>query len=367
MCDMDQLDYVRFVEDDSMYRTFFERSRDAIVLVSKDGRFITMNQAYLDLFGYTREELVGKEVMRVYLDPSDRKSFQDEIEVRGFVRDYEGRFRRKNGSIIDCVSNTAVWRSNLGEVMGYWGIIRDVTERKQNERRIQRYQAKLRALTSKLSLAEEKERRRIAADLHDSVGQSLSLCFTKLVELRKSLSSPEKVIALDDVTGMIEHAIRDIQSLIFEISPPILYDLGLAPAVEWLLEQFHTRHGFTFRFERDGDCEAFDIEVKVLLFHAIRELLINVAKHARTHEVYVELKRVQARIQVTVADSGIGFEWKKNSAASWKNGGFGLFNIGDRLDGIGGSMKIASRPGGGTKVILSIPVKQKRRRKKNHD
>ena len=175
MCDMDQSDYDRTAGDDSMYRTFFERSRDAIVLVSKEGRFITMNQAYLDLFGYTREELVGREVMRVYLDPSDRTRFQEEIEVRGFVRDYEGRFRRKNGSIIDCLSNTAVWRSNSGEVLGYWGIIRDVTERKRNEKRIQRYQAKLRALTSKLSLAEEKERRRIAADLHDSVGHSLSL------------------------------------------------------------------------------------------------------------------------------------------------------------------------------------------------
>ncbi len=348
-----------------MYRMFFERSRDAIVMVSKEGRFVTMNQAYLDLFGYSREELVGKEVLRVYLDPADRTSFQKEIERKGFVRDYEGRFRRKNGSVIDCVSNTAVWRSNTGEVLGYWGIIRDVTERKRNEKRIQRYQAKLRALASKLSLAEEKERRRIAADLHDSIGQSLALSYTKLIELRKTLSSQRKVNALDDVTGMIERAIRDVQTLIFEISPPILYDLGLASAVEWLLEQFHTRHGFSFRFERDGDCESLDVDVRVLLFHAVRELLINVAKHAHAGEVHIELKRVASRIQITVTDDGVGFEWKKNASTSWRNGGFGLFNIGDRLDSMGGSLKIVSCIGGGTKAILTVPIKRKTHRKKN--
>lgn len=118
------------------YRTLFETSKDPIYITHRDGPFIDVNQAALDLFGFTREEMIGMDVRTIYAEPEDRRKFQEEIEQKGFIRDYEIRFRKKNGKEMDCLLTSVLLFDGGGNIVGYQGIIRDVTERKKMEAQI---------------------------------------------------------------------------------------------------------------------------------------------------------------------------------------------------------------------------------------
>ena len=216
---------------EKVYKTFFENSRDAICLVNSAGNYVVINQHYVKLFGYTKEELLKMNVRQIYANPKDREKFHKKVEKYGFLDNYEGEYLKKDGTLVYCESTAAISMDNNGNILGYWGIIRDITERKKNEKRIRNYQIKLRNLLSKITLTEEKERRLITSNLHDIIGQNLAFTKTKLVELQKSLSSTRFRKNLNDIVDIVEQTNKDVYSLIFEISPPILYELGFVPAV----------------------------------------------------------------------------------------------------------------------------------------
>jgi signal transduction histidine kinase len=161
--------------------------------------------------------------------------------------------------------------------------------------------------------------------------------------------------------------ILDTQSLTFELSPPVLYELGFEEAIEWLTEQIEERHGLSVSYENDDEPKPLREEVKILLFHAVRELLVNVVKHAQSNCAGVVLKRTSEAVVVIVDDDGIGFAERTGDHARGSprppgskqarpGGGFGLFNIRERITQIGGRIDISPRPGGGTRVALSIPL-----------
>lgn len=216
----------------------------------------------------------------------------------------------------------------------------------------------MRALASELSLAEERERRRIAVELHDRVGQALALAKIKLGLLRESLPIGEQKTAAEEVRSLIEQAIQDTRCLIFRISSPILYELGFEAALEWLAEQAHKQHGLNARFEDDHQSKPLDDDIRVLLFQAVNELVVNVAKHAQAKNLTITARRVEGCIHVSVMDDGVGFD----SAAAGKGGGradgFGLFSIRERLSCVHGDLEIESRKGLGTCVTLKAPLKR---------
>ena len=116
------------------YRSLFESSRDAIYVTSREGKFIDANQATFELFGYTRDEMIGMNVIETYVNPADRVRFQLAIEQKGYVRDYEVKFRKKNGTEMDCLLTANTRQGDDGNILGYQGIIRDITERKKIEK-----------------------------------------------------------------------------------------------------------------------------------------------------------------------------------------------------------------------------------------
>ena len=120
-------------ESERRYRTLFEDSRDAIYITTRSGRFIEVNQSALELFGYTRDEMIGLHTENIYANPADRRKFQREIEQKGSVRDYEVKLRKKDGTIMDCLLTSTLRRTNDGSILGYQGIIRDITEKRKME------------------------------------------------------------------------------------------------------------------------------------------------------------------------------------------------------------------------------------------
>ena len=169
---------------------------------------------------------------------------------------------------------------------------------------------------------------------------------------------------LDEIQSMLDQIIADTRSLIFEISPPVLYELGFVPAVEWLTEQIRERHGLKITVEDDRLSKVMDEHVRVLLFQAVRELLVNVIKHARAGSASVAIQREGDWIRVTVSDDGIGFDPAAVRSSMGGQGGFGLFNIQERLASIGGNLEIVKSGAKGTQIALRAPLPRRRMRRR---
>ena len=228
-------------------------------------------------------------------------------------------------------------------------------ERKRAEEKIYAYQKQLRSLASELSLTEERERRRIATDLHDHIGQTLALAQIKLGVLQKLASATDLVGPVDEIRELIEQTIQYIRSLTFELSPPILYELGLEAALEWLAERTQEKHGILIDFEDDRQPKPMSEESRISLFKSVRELLTNIVKHAQTHKAKISIQREGNNIQILVEDDGVGFSPPEDKLLG-KIGGYGLFSIRERLKHLGGLIEIESKPGQGTRVTLVAPL-----------
>jgi signal transduction histidine kinase len=216
----------------------------------------------------------------------------------------------------------------------------------------------LRSLASQLSLAEERERRRIAVDLHDRVGQALAIANIKLGVLRQLEGSTEFAALLDEISNFIEQAIQETRTLMFEISSPILYELGFEAAVRHLTDRIEEQHGIATICEYNQEPKPLDDDMRVLLFQAVGELLINAVKHARAHHVTVRIWRDEGQIRVSVEDDGVGFDPSGTAARPTLTGGFGLFSIRERLLHVGGKLVIESENARGTHVTLVAPLRR---------
>jgi signal transduction histidine kinase len=236
---------------------------------------------------------------------------------------------------------------------------REISSRKRAESIVAVYQENLRALASALSLTEERERRRLAGYLHDQIGHTLALTNIRLGELQKRAPSQSAEFPREElkkIGGLLEQAIRDTRSLTFRISSPILYELGLEAALEWLCDEIQQEHGLTVRFAAAGQPDALQEDVRVLLYQAVNELLVNVVKHAQAHNVEVAIRREGGNLKVEVGDDGVGFQVPAMEARRRQGGGFGLFSIRERLRPVGGRLEVQSAPGAGTHVSLTVPL-----------
>ncbi len=238
---------------------------------------------------------------------------------------------------------------------GLRGTIQDVTEQKKNEAELRESQRKLRSLAAELEKVGEKERRQIAVDLHDSIGQILAFSARELKGLQKIL--PEHFSqTVQEVTRQLDLAVKQTRTLSFDLSPSILYDLGLEQALEELTERFSAEKKISCTYESDGLRTPLDESMKIILYRAVRELLVNVSKHAQATRVRVSLRCGEQQMQIRVEDNGQGLGLPAPEILTKQDKGFGLYSISERLDHIGGKLEMESAPGRGVKVLLTVPL-----------
>ena len=218
-----------------------------------------------------------------------------------------------------------------------------------------RYQAQLRSLSSELSLTEERERRRIATDLHDRIGHALANASMKLRVIKTTMDSSKASTQIDDIHLLIDQSIADTQTLTFELSPPILYDLGLEAALDWLAEQTQKQHDIEVEFIDDYAHKPIEESLRILLFQATRELMFNLVKHARATCASISISKEDAFVRIEIKDNGVGFEATKKDTGI-KKGGFGLFSIRERFKHLGGSVEVKSDPETGSCVTIISPM-----------
>jgi len=224
------------------------------------------------------------------------------------------------------------------------------TERRRAAEHIAEYKEQIRELNAELFRAEEREERRIARVLHDELGQTLAAARMAISDLRDSEVSAARSGRLEKLQHHLDRAIEVTRSLTFQLSPPILHDLGLAAALQALGERTHTDHGLDFDFALGEGWAPPAEDAGVVLYRAVRELLHNVAKHARASRVRLELTGTGDRIQIVVEDDGAGFA----VAADKPSLSLGLFQVRERMERLGGLFEIDSAPGRGTRAVLSL-------------
>lgn len=218
------------------------------------------------------------------------------------------------------------------------------------------YQQRLRALSSQLLASEETERRRFASDLHDRIGQTLTIVKMRLDALGATASSAIDREEAAELSGLLGQLIQEARTLTFELSPPMLYEIGLCAALEWLVDVYKEQHELTVHLQCCEVPKDDNSTLAVMAFQIVRELLLNVVKHSRSAEVAIEIVIRDSELLTTVSDKGIGMAADFSlERVGTKKKGFGLFSVRERLNNFGGSMIIDSEPGQGTTITFTIP------------
>ncbi len=246
--------------------------------------------------------------------------------------------------------------SRAGDILNIVDIEEDITERKLAEQKIIAYQERLKALTSQLTIAEEKERHRIAANLHDHIGQTLAFSRIQLTRVMNYTSDDKLKSILDLVSKSLLKTIQDTKEIVFELSSPLLHQIGLSAAISnWLEVHVQKKCGIEVEFNDDIQKKTISDDLRIILFRNARELLTNVIKHSQASHVIVSLISKENILNIVVHDNGIGFNPEEATVYSSSSKGFGLFSIKGQMEDFGGSLEIISEPGKGCKAILQVP------------
>ncbi len=353
-------DYVEALrESEARFRAIFEGTTIGIALLDKDGRIVESNPALQRMLGYSLAQFLHKSFTGFILPedaPRCQVFFRELMEGKRQSYQAEKKYLRKDGQ-------TAWGRLTVSSIQGAEArdqfaicLLEDITDRKQSEKEIRTYQEQLRSVASELSLTEERERRRLATDLHDHVGQILALAQIQLGAIRESAASTQLAKPMDEVRRLIEQTIQYTRSLTFELSPPILYDLGFEAAVEWLAELIQNQHGIIIKVQADRTAKPMNDEIRVILFQTVRELLVNVVKHNYAKNIRVFIARDDSNLQVKIEDDGLGLGTPPEVSLDGPYG-FGFFSIQERLKYLGGNLEVESEQGWGSRVTLRVPLK----------
>ena len=337
---------------------------DAVFSVKMPERTIEWANDTYHVLGYEPDECVDRTTEFFYPSKEDFLTFGNEVERAVSegkdVLHVEQTLRTKSGELFPAEITVSFFRTNEN-VVRVTSIVGNIAERKQAEQKLWEYQHRLKSLASQLTIAEERERRRIAADLHDQIGQTLALARVQLAMVKKSASGDDLTARIDELSESMRQAARDTQNLVFDLSSPSMNELGLAAAIsEWLEEKIAKRYGLKTECVDDGHKKPINDDERAILFRNVRELLTNVVKHARANQVSVSIESAEGSLKIVVRDDGIGFDYRGVSQTGGSEGGFGLFSVQERMTDLGGGLEIASEPGKGCRVTLTMPVGKRR-------
>jgi signal transduction histidine kinase len=228
-------------------------------------------------------------------------------------------------------------------------------KRKQAEKKLRTCQNRVRTLTAELVATEERERQRLAQDLHDTVAQCLAGCRYKLETLQENMVSGIRSAQVDDCIQFINQAIKQTRLLMFECYPWILHESGLEAALCSLARRFQETYAIQVECIGDGTPDTLDPKLRILLFRTIRELLFNVVKHSMAKHATISISKAKNQISIAVEDNGVGFNIAQTLAEQENRNAFGLYSIRERLGQLGGRLDLISLPGEGTRASVLVP------------
>ncbi len=344
--------YQQALSSQQKYRDLFDNATVAILVQDLEGRVTAANKACANLTGYPLEELAGLSIRK--LIPFHAYAGLAQVQqalLRGGtgIPPYDIQMVRRDGA--ECIiSMTTRLVSEQGEPRGFQHIAMDVTERRRMRDTLNYYMRQV--LT-----AQEEERKRIARELHDETAQSLLLTLQRVdaISYGSELKLPKTAEKeLDELRGLLLQTLGNVRRLTRDLRPQILDDLGLVPAVEWLVEEVEKQCGLKATVEVVGRRRQLGPETQLLLFRIAQEALSNVRKHSGASEAKVVLSFAKERVGISIEDNGRGFRVPDNVTELASTGKLGLLGMSERARLVGGSLFIDALPGRGTRVVAEL-------------
>lgn len=348
-------------ESEDRFRKLVEHAKAGILeLDYQANRIVGVNDSLLSMSGYTRDEILSMNPMDLMTEESKKiyaRRFSQRLAGEIISPDSIYQFITKNGREKWVQLNTNINYMD-GRPLKADVIVTDITRLKEVESELVSYQSKLKQLSVQLSRSEESQRRQLASRLHESVSQELFAAQLKLNALGKSLDDPEYSSKVEDIKSQIVKSIKDIRGITYDLSPPVLYDLGLKEALESLAKSISAQYHLPVNARFSGSLENMDDEIKIITYRVIREIVQNAIKHARASFIDILVDNKNNTLRVDVADNGVGFDADTLSKGQYSNDGFGLFDIREKINHLGGHLTIHSTPGSGTRIGLRVPLNE---------
>ena len=360
-------------ESEAEHRATFENAAVGIAHVGFDGRWLRCNDAICAITGYSREELLTKTFTDItHPEDIDRDWASVHRLLAGEIETFslEKRYIRKDGSPIWINLTVSLLRDAQGRGQHFISIVQDIQARKEAQAQLRQLaddlerrvvertkelavsQEKLRALTTDLNLTEHRIRQKLATDLHDYLAQLLVLSRIKLGQAKLEDVPASAAQAMTEVQEVMDQALSYTRTLVAQLSPPVLNDFGLPMALKWLADQMQRE--ITVSLDMETEILPLPEDQSVLLFQSVRELLMNIVKHAATTEARIAVSQSGGALSITVSDQGAGCDL--GAAETGLESGFGLFSIRERMNALGGRFELRSSPGQGTTATLVLPL-----------
>ncbi len=344
-------------ESETKYRQLIENINDSIVLLDKKGIIKFVNDNFIELSGYLREELLGRSIKKLLEKKSLDKYIKQTIKKKEQKKQFsELIWKRKDGQkVITRTSLELIYEEN--NYKEYIMVLTDITEHHRVEEELIKSQTELRRLYQYLQNVREKEGKLIAREIHDELGQALTALKIDVSYIsRKFLKDiKDKELFLKKVKSMselVDDTIKTVQKISAELRPGLLDDLGLLPAIEWYTEDFKERTKIECQADLDFEEIDLDPDYSTAIFRIFQEAMTNIARHAEATKVNIKLKNVNGKLEIQISDNGKGIKEED----IYSPNSLGLIGMRERIRPFNGELKLYTPKTGGTTLSVSLPI-----------
>lgn len=352
-------------ESEERFRAIFEFAPVGILVGDANGRFVQANQASQAILGYSATQLQQR-TFRDITCPDDLEEstrlHQALTESRIDHFRQEKRYQCRKGKVI--WSDTTVFSIQGSDEARYTiALLQDITEKKRIEAEqerlfseLQTAHERLKELSRRLVEVQEAERRHIARELHDEVGQALTAVNIHLQKMDQLCDKESLKPELEESIHIIKHTLQQVRNLSLDLRPSLLDDFGLVPTLRWYLDRQTRLASFATRFETNLETR-LPAELEVTCFRVVQEALTNVMRHAQAGKVSIELNQYPTIIELIIQDDGVGFDPQSALKEAIGGASLGLLSMEERVILAGGQITITSQPGHGTNIQVLFPIK----------
>jgi two-component system sensor histidine kinase UhpB len=342
------------VESEARLRDIIMNSYDLVWEIDRDWRYFYTSENVENILGYTVSETIGKSPFD-FMPEGEREAvtslFFEYVRSKRAIKDIENWKIHRDGNLVCLLTSGVPVFDERGDLIGYRGVDKNITDRKLAEREITNMRDSLEQLNHHLDEVREEERASIAREIHDQLGQSLTALKIDVESLHERLSgTPKEAAKLEGMSDLITIMIKDVQRIASDLRPSILDDLGLVTAMEWYISEFEQRTGVSCKLNLEN-IEFSDDKMNLTLYRILQEALTNVSRHADADNVAVSFYRIDDYIKLEISDDGKGFA--EEAIYSFKSLGF--IGIRERLKKHNGNLEIQSRQSEGTRLSITLP------------
>lgn len=338
----------------------FDTSADGMRVVDKEFNVLRANKTFCTLVGLARDEIVGKKCYEVFKGPRCNTSKCPMIRIQaGEERLEQDEIKTcENNKEVPCIVTATPFRNHEGKLIGIVEDFKDISERKNTEEELRQSHERLRDLAQHQEMIREKERSRIAREIHDELGQTLTVLKMDIHWLARRFPENNVVIQekIKTMTTHVDNTVHQVQKLCSELRPGVLDDLGLSAAIEWQANEFRDRMGITFDLTSEPEDITLEGTLSTAIFRIFQETLTNIARHSGATRVEIALTDNDDGVTLTVRDNGTGIT--EEQILSSKS--LGLIGMRERVNSLTGTFSINGTENKGTVITINIPVQSRK-------